>query len=54
MRSTFGGIETMLRGLRAQQLALDTTGHNISNANTPGYSRQTVDMTATDPYAVPR
>ncbi|NLW60726.1 MAG: flagellar hook-associated protein FlgK [Firmicutes bacterium] len=53
MRSTFGGIETMLRGLRAQQLALDTTGHNISNANTPGYSRQTVDMTATDPYAVP-
>ena len=53
MRSTFGSIETTLRGLRAQQLALDTTGHNISNANTPGYSRQTADMAATDPYAVP-
>ena len=53
MRSTFGSIETTLRGLRAQQLALDITGHNISNANTPGYSRQVADMTATDPYAVP-
>ena len=53
MRSTFGGIETSLRGLRAQQLALDLTGHNISNANTPGYSRQIAGMTATDPYAVP-
>jgi flagellar hook-associated protein 1 FlgK len=53
MRSTFGGIETSLRGLRAQQLALDVTGHNISNANTPGYSRQVANMKATDPYAVP-
>jgi flagellar hook-associated protein 1 FlgK len=53
MRSTFGGIETTLRGLRAQQLALDITGHNISNANTPGYSRQVAGLIATDPYAVP-
>ena len=53
MRSTFGGIETSLRGLRAQQLALDVTGHNISNANTPGYTRQVADMKATAPYAVP-
>ncbi|HHT49384.1 MAG TPA: flagellar hook-associated protein FlgK [Firmicutes bacterium] len=53
MRSTFGSIETSLRGLRAQQLALEVTGHNISNANTPGYSRQVVDMKATDPYAIP-
>ena len=53
MRSTFGSIETTLRGLRAQQIALDTTGHNISNANTPGYSRQAAEMTATAPYAVP-
>ena len=53
MRSTFGGLETSLRGIRAQQLALDVTGQNISNANTPGYSRQVADMTATAPYAVP-
>ena len=27
-------------GLRASQASLTTTGHNISNVNTPGYSRQ--------------
>ena len=35
-------------GLAAAQRALSTTGHNISNANTAGYSRQTVDL-ATNP-----
>jgi len=38
--STFMGLETTLRGLLAQQRALDVTSHNISNASTPGYSRQ--------------
>lgn len=28
--------------LTANQQALTTTGHNIANVNTPGYSRQTV------------
>jgi flagellar hook-associated protein 1 FlgK len=32
--------------LLANQQALATTGHNISNANTEGYSRQRVDFTA--------
>ena len=32
--STFLGLETTLRGILAQQLALDVTGHNIANANT--------------------
>ncbi|MGE4348900.1 MAG: flagellar basal body protein, partial [Candidatus Berkiella sp.] len=27
-------------GLQAIQKALNTTSHNISNVNTPGYSRQ--------------
>lgn len=31
-------------GLLAFQQALDTTSHNISNASTDGYSRQTVDF----------
>ncbi len=31
-------------GLNVSQLALDTTGHNIANANTPGYSRQSVQV----------
>ncbi|MBK3494825.1 flagellar hook-associated protein FlgK [Viridibacillus sp. YIM B01967] len=47
MRSTFMGLETSKRGLFTQQTALYTTGHNISNANTIGYSRQRVNMQAT-------
>ncbi|MCK9912986.1 flagellar basal body protein, partial [Microbacteriaceae bacterium K1510] len=35
------------RGLFAQQSALNTTGHNISNANTEGYTRQRANMKAT-------
>ena len=50
MRSTFFGLETAKRGMVTQQAALYTTGHNISNANTPGYSRQRVDFTTTTPY----
>lgn len=47
MRSTFHGLEVGRRGLFAQQSALNTTGHNISNANTEGYSRQRANMKAT-------
>ncbi|WP_203245940.1 flagellar hook-associated protein FlgK [Sporosarcina beigongshangi] len=47
MRSSFMGLETSKRGLFTQQSALYTTGHNISNANTLGYSRQRVNMEAT-------
>ncbi|MGE7622495.1 flagellar hook-associated protein FlgK [Viridibacillus sp. NPDC096237] len=50
MRSTFMGLETSKRGLYTQQSALYTTGHNISNANTIGYSRQRVNMQATLGY----
>ncbi len=35
--------------MQAQQQALQTTGHNISNAATPGYSRQRADMTSAFP-----
>lgn len=50
MRSTFMGLEASKRGLFTQQSALYTTGHNISNANTPGYSRQRVNMNPTAGY----
>ncbi|MGE7917502.1 flagellar hook-associated protein FlgK [Viridibacillus sp. NPDC093762] len=50
MRSTFMGLETSKRGLYTQQSALYTTGHNISNANTIGYSRQRINMQATLGY----
>ncbi|MBX4145769.1 flagellar hook-associated protein FlgK [Paenibacillus lautus] len=49
MASTFHSIETAKRSLFTQTAALGTTGHNIANANTEGYSRQTVRMTASRP-----
>ncbi|MEI2358332.1 flagellar hook-associated protein FlgK [Mesobacillus zeae] len=50
MRSTFMGLETARRGMFTQQGALHTTGHNIANANTPGFTRQRVNFVQTDPY----
>lgn len=50
MRSTFMGLETARRGMFTQQSALHTTGNNIANANTPGYSRQRVNFQATESY----
>ncbi|MBD3879399.1 MAG: flagellar hook-associated protein FlgK [Quinella sp. 1Q5] len=47
MRATFSGLNTMVRGIMANQLSLDTTGHNITNAGTEGYSRQTVTLATT-------
>ncbi|KKO54964.1 flagellar hook-associated protein FlgK [Paenibacillus sp. DMB20] len=49
MRSTFHSIETAKRSLFTQTAALGTTGHNIANANTEGYSRQVVKMQASIP-----
>lgn len=46
MVSTFHSIETAKRSLFTHTTALSTTGHNIANANTPGYSRQRVNMNA--------
>ncbi|MEH7225050.1 flagellar hook-associated protein FlgK [Bacillus sp. JJ1566] len=53
MVSTFHGLETARRGMVTQQSALYTTGHNIANANTPGYTRQRVNFTQTNPYPSP-
>ena len=47
MRSTFTGLNTMVKGIFANQLSLDTVGHNITNASTEGYSRQSVNLAAT-------
>lgn len=44
MVSTFQGLEMAKRALNAQQAALYTTSHNISNANTVGYTRQRVNF----------
>ncbi|UQZ84396.1 Flagellar hook-associated protein 1 [Paenibacillus konkukensis] len=53
MRSTFSGLEIAKRSLFTQQAALTTTGHNIANANTQGYSRQVVNMVASRPIEYP-
>ncbi|SDH19505.1 flagellar hook-associated protein 1 FlgK [Alteribacillus persepolensis] len=50
MTSTFHGLETARRGMMTQQSALHTTGHNIANANTDGYTRQRVNFGQTEPY----
>ena len=50
---SYTGLQTALRGLLAAQTAIDTTGHNIANANTPGYSREQAVLTESDPLAIP-
>ena len=37
-------LDIGLKALLTSQAALDTIGHNIANANTPGYSRQTLHV----------
>ncbi len=51
--STFMGLHTSLRGLLAEQRALDVTSHNVANANTQGYSRQEAQVQASDALALP-
>ena len=53
MGSTFGGLEIGKRGLAVHQQALNTTGHNISNADNPNYARQRVTMQSMDPLYNP-
>lgn len=53
MRSTFLGFNTARSGLFASQRALDITGHNISNVNTPGYSRQRLNQAQSNPMTLP-
>ena len=50
MRSTFYGLNIARSGLFMSQKQLDVTGHNISNANTDGYSRQRIVQQGIDPY----
>ena len=50
MPGTFFAINIGQSGLAAAQLGQDITGQNIANTNTPGYSVQSLDQTASDPY----
>jgi flagellar hook-associated protein 1 len=50
---SFTGLQSALSGLEAAQAAITTTGENIANANTAGYTRQTVQTAATAPLTIP-
>jgi flagellar hook-associated protein 1 FlgK len=51
--SSFSGLNTATTALWAQQRGLDVTGQNIANVNTPGYSRQRVELQSVNGNAVP-
>lgn len=48
MAATFLGLNTTKSGLNYYQAAINTTAHNVSNAETKGYSRQTVTSKASN------
>lgn len=52
MSSTFFGLTIASSGLRAANAALNTTGNNVSNVNTAGYSRQEVQTSAANALRV--
>jgi flagellar hook-associated protein 1 FlgK len=54
VQSTFAPIELGKRGLIAHTVALQTVGHNMSNAAVDGYSRQRVEMNASPPLYYPQ
>ena len=49
MASIFNGLNIGYSGLSASQLGINTTGQNISNAETDGYTRQRVVQQSTTP-----
>lgn len=51
--NTFMGLEIGRRGIVTQQTALNITGHNITNANTEGYSRQAANIVTASPWHAP-
>ena len=53
MTSTFSGIEIGRRGVGAHQQALNVVGHNITNINTPGFSRQRAEFSSFEPIFLP-
>lgn len=53
MYTTFGSLNTSLQTLLSMQQSIQTSAHNLSNANTEGYSRQKTVLAAGMPYSVP-
>ena len=53
MANSFAAIEIGKRSLMAHSTQINTAGHNISNADTEGYSRQRVQIKTFDPIYRP-
>ncbi len=53
MVSTFHGIEMGKRSLMTHSQAMNVVGHNISNSNTEGYSRQVINIGEYEPIFMP-
>ena len=51
--SDFVSLNTALSGLRAAQTRMTTVGQNIANVDTPGYTRQVVTLSGSNPYFSP-
>jgi flagellar hook-associated protein 1 FlgK len=51
---SFVSLHTALSGIRAGRAGLDTAAHNVANANTPGYTRQRVEVATSYPYLSPQ
>jgi len=52
MGSIFNALHIGYSGLNAAQIGIETTGHNISNAETEGYARQRVVTSAATPISI--
>lgn len=50
---SFVGLYTGSSGIRAAQVGIDTASHNVANANSPGYTRQRVELGARPTYESP-
>lgn len=52
MAGLFGTLNNATSGLGANQVALQTSSHNIANTSTDGYSRQRVNLETNSAYTV--
>lgn len=50
MRTSFSGLEIALSGIYTSQRALNVANNNISNASTPGYSKEVGKIVTNEPY----
>ncbi len=53
MSNTFSGLEIGRRAMNYFRQGIETAGHNMSNADVEGYSRQSVEASPSTPFTAP-